>query len=216
VTPPGDGVQADIDAAEDTAAVAAREKAKRRRRARNEWLVLFAITIVGTFLIRTFVVQSYRIPSGSMERTLHGGCDPDCGSDRILVNKLAYKLHGIHHGDVVVFKAVDQRWEEAVGGSEDVVKRVIGLPGDTVQCCDAKGRVIRNGKSLNEPYVYNDGRPDPKKQFGPVVVPAGQLFVMGDHRDDSSDSRYNGTIPESSVVGHAFMRIWPLSRIGLL
>jgi signal peptidase I len=216
VTPPGDGVQADIDAAEDTAAVAAREKAKRRRRARNEWLVLFAITIVGTFLIRTFVVQSYRIPSGSMERTLHGGCDPDCGSDRILVNKLAYKLHGIHHGDVVVFKAVDPRWEEAVGGSEDIVKRVIGLPGDTVQCCDAKGRVIRNGKSLNEPYVYNDGRPDPKKQFGPVVVPAGQLFVMGDHRDDSSDSRYNGTIPESSVVGHAFMRIWPLSRIGLL
>jgi signal peptidase I len=215
VTAPGDGVQAAVDAPDEATAAAAREKARRRRRARNEWLVLLALTVVGTFLIRTFVVQSYRIPSGSMERTLHGGCDPDCNNDRILVNKLAYKLHGIHHGDVVVFKAVDPRWEEVVGGPEDVVKRVIGLPGDTVQCCDAQGRVIRNGKSLTEKYVYNDG-PDPKKRFGPIVVPAGQLFVMGDHRNDSSDSRYNGTIPESSVVGRAFMRIWPLSRLGFL
>ena len=215
MTSSGDGVQADVDAGEDATAAAARDKARRRRRARNEWLVLLVLTIVGTFLIRTFVVQSYRIPSGSMERTLHGGCDPDCGSDRILVNKLAYKLHGIHHGDVVVFKAVDPRWEEAVGGSEDIVKRVIGLPGDTVQCCDAKGRVVRNGKPLNEPYVFANG-PDPKKHFAPVVVGPGQLFVMGDHRNDSSDSRYNGTIPESSVVGHALIRIWPLSRLGFL
>jgi signal peptidase I len=215
VTSSGDGVQAAVDAGEDGAAAAALDKARRRRRARNEWLLLLVFTIVGTFLIRTFVVQSYRIPSGSMERTLHGGCDPDCGSDRILVNKLSYKLHGIHHGDVVVFKAVDPRWEEAVGGSEDVVKRVIGLPGDTVQCCDAKGRVVRNGKPLNEPYVFVNG-PDPKKQFAPVVVAPGQLFVMGDHRNDSSDSRYNGTIPESSVIGHAFLRIWPLSRLGFL
>lgn len=215
MTTPGDGLQESVETADDIAAETVRAKAKRRRRARNEWLILLALTIIGTFLIRTFVVQSYRIPSGSMERTLHGGCDPDCGSDRILVNKLAYKLHGIHRGDVVVFKAVDPSWEEAVGGSEDIVKRVIGLPGDTVQCCDAQGRVIRNGKPLNEKYIYTNG-PDPKKKFSPVVVPPGQLFVMGDHRNDSSDSRYNGTIPESSVVGHAFMRIWPFSRIGLL
>jgi signal peptidase I len=215
VTSPGDRAQAGLDTADDAAEATARAKARRRRRARNEWLILLVLTVVGTFLIRTFVVQSYRIPSGSMERTLHGGCDPDCGSDRILVNKLSYKLHGIHHGDIVVFKAVDPRWEEAVGGSEDVVKRVIGLPGDTVRCCDAQGRVVRNGTPLNEKYIFTNG-PDPRKQFGPVVVPSGELFVMGDHRNDSSDSRYNGTIPESSVVGHAFMRIWPLSRLGLL
>jgi len=215
VTSPGDRAQAGLDTAEVGAEATARAKARRRRRARNEWLVLLVLTVVGTFLIRTFVVQSYRIPSGSMERTLHGGCDPDCGSDRILVNKLSYKLHGIHRGDIVVFKAVDPRWEEAVGGSEDVVKRVIGLPGDTVQCCDAQGRVVRNGKPLNEKYIFANG-PDRRKQFAPVVVPAGQLFVMGDHRNDSSDSRYNGTIPKSSVIGHAFMRIWPLSRLGLL
>ncbi|HXR43058.1 MAG TPA: signal peptidase I [Acidothermaceae bacterium] len=194
------------------AAAAAQAKARRRRRARNEWIVLVVLTLVGTFLIRTYVVQSYRIPSGSMEQTLHGGCDPHCGKDRILVNKLAYKLHGIHHGDIVVFKATDPRWIEAVGGPEDIVKRVIGLPGDMVSCCDANGHVVRNGKSLNEPYVFQDDH----KKFGPIKVPKGELWVMGDHRSDSSDSRYNGFVPESSVVGHAFMRIWPISRIGFL
>jgi signal peptidase I len=93
-----------------------------------------------------------------------------------------------------------------------VVKRVIGLPGDTVQCCDPQGRVIVDGVPQNEPYVFEDNH-DP---FGPVVVPKGQLFVMGDHRSASSDSRYNGTIPESSVIGHAFVRIWPLSHLGTL
>lgn len=187
--------------------------AKRGSHRAREWLILAVATIVGTLLIRTYVVESYRIPSASMEKTLHG-CTPGCNDDRILVDKLSYKLHDIHRGDIVVFKATGD-WIEVVGGPDDVVKRVIGLPGDTVRCCDAAGHVVRNGKSLDEPYVYVDG-PDPRKTFGPVTVAKGQLFVMGDHRNDSSDSRYNGTIPESSVVGHAFMRVWPISRIALL
>jgi len=187
-------------------------KAKARRRARNEWIILLVLTVAGTLLIRTYVLQSYRIPSGSMEQTLHGGCDPHCAKDRILVDKLSYHLHGVGRGDIVVFKATGP-WVAAVGGSEDVVKRVIGLPGDTISCCDSQGRVVRNGKPLTEPYVFNNG-PDPKKQFAQVTVPKGELWVMGDHRNDSSDSRYNGFVPISSVIGRAFMRIWPISRIG--
>lgn len=186
--------------------------AARRRRALTEWILVIVLTFVGTFVIRTYVVQSYRIPSGSMEQTLHGGCDPHCPKDRILVNKLAYDMHGIHRGDIVVFKATTPKWIGAVGGHEDIVKRVIGLPGDTVQCCNAQGRVVVDGKPLDEPYVYQDDH----KAFGPQTVPKGQLWVLGDHRSDSSDSRYNGTVPINSVVGHAFMRVWPISRIGLL
>jgi signal peptidase I len=176
----------------------------------REWLILIVLTVVGTFVIRTFVIQSYRIPSESMERTLHG-CTPHCDNDRILVNKLSYKLHGIHRRDIVVFQATGD-WIGVVGGRKDVVKRVMGLPGDTLQCCDAQGRVTLNGTPQIEPYVFEDDH----RPFGPIVVPKGQLFVMGDHRSASSDSRYNGTIPESSVIGHAFVRIWPVPRIGTL
>lgn len=186
------------------------EPAPKRTHWSREWLILIVLTVMGTLVIRTFVVQSYRIPSESMEKTLHG-CSPHCNNDRILVNKLSYKLHGIHRHDVVVFKATG-KWVEVVGGPDDVVKRVIGLPGDTVQCCDPQGRVVVDGVAQNEPYVFEDNH-DP---FGPVVVPKGQLFVMGDHRSASSDSRYNGTIPESSVIGHAFVRIWPVSHLGTL
>jgi signal peptidase I len=186
------------------------EETKKRVHWGREWIVLVVLTVVGTFLLRTYAVQSYRIPSGSMEKTLHG-CTPGCDDDRVLVDKLSYKLHGIHRRDVVVFQATGD-WIPVVGGREDVIKRVIGLPGDTVQCCDAQGRVVVNGISQNEPYVFEDNH----YAFGPIVVPKGQLFVMGDHRSDSSDSRYNGPIPESSVVGHAFMRIWPIPRIHTL
>jgi signal peptidase I len=194
----------------EQATVESRPSPSRSRR-RREWLILVVLTIVGTLLMRTFLVQSYRIPSGSMERTLHG-CTPNCNNDRILVNKLSYKIHAIHREDIVVFKAEGERWLAAVGGPDDVVKRVIGLPGDTVMCCDAKGRVQVNGQSLDERYVFEDNH----LAFGPITVPKGQLWVMGDHRSDSSDSRYNGTIAQSSVVGHAFMRIWPISRIHTL
>lgn len=191
---------------------AAAANAKSRRRARNEWIILLVLTVAGTFLIRTYVLQSYRIPSGSMEKTLHG-CTPNCNNDRILVDKLSYHLHGVGRGDIIVFKATTPQWMGAVGGPNDVVKRVIGLPGDTVSCCDAQGRVVRNGKPLNEPYLFVNAT-DPKKQFAQITVPKGELWVMGDHRNDSADSRYNGFVPIGSVVGRAFMRIWPIPRIG--
>jgi len=176
----------------------------------REWLVLIVLVIAGSLLIRTYVMQSYRIPSGSMELTLHG-CTPGCNDDRILVDKLSYKLHGIHRGDIVVFKATG-KWVNVVGEGNDVVKRVIGLPGDTVQCCDAQNHLLRNGVAIKEPYVYQDDH----MPFAAVKVPPGELWVMGDHRNDSSDSRYNGPIPISSVIGHAFLRVWPLKRFGLL
>jgi signal peptidase I len=176
-----------------------------------EWLILVVLTVAFTLLLRTFVIQTYVIPSGSMEQTLNG-CTPSCNNDRILVDKLSYKIHSIHRGDIVVFQATG-RWEQVVGGEKDIVKRVIGLPGDTVSCCNA-GRVVRNGVPLNEPYVYPAGQGN--TPFGPITVAKGQLWVMGDHRNSSSDSRYNGTTPESSVIGHAFLRIWPLSRIHTL
>ena len=212
---------------DDPSAVAA-ARARRRARARKEWAIIIVVTILGTFLVRSFVMQSYRIPSDSMETTLHG-CT-GCNDDRILVNKLSYKLHGVHRGDVVVFKTTGI-WLQNLG-HEDVVKRVIGLPGDTVRCCDTQGRVVVNGKSIDEPYVYVDPRGVGAKHEFPtaddaalpwvstvdgqlsVVVPQGELWVMGDHRNDSEDSRYNGPVPKSSVIGRAFMRMWPLSRIG--
>ncbi len=127
-------------------------------------------------MLRTYVVQSYRIPSGSMEKTLHG-CTPHCNDDRVLVDKLSYKLHAIHRHDIVVFKATGN-WVAVVGGPEDIIKRVIGLPGDTVQCCDAQGRVDVNGVSQIEPYVYETTT----TCSGPSWCRKGQLFVMGDHR----------------------------------
>jgi signal peptidase I len=178
------------------------------RRRGLEWMILIVLTVAFTLVLRTFVIQTYVIPSGSMEQTLNG-CTPSCNNDRILVDKLSYKIHSIHRGDIVVFEATG-RWEEVVGGEKDIVKRVIGLPGDTVSCCNA-GRVVRNGVPLTEPYVYPAGQGN--TPFGPITVAKGQLWVMGDHRNSSSDSRYNGTTPESSVIGHAFLRIWPLSRI---
>jgi signal peptidase I len=181
-----------------------------------------------------------------MERTLLIG-------DRVLVNKLVYRVRSVHRGEVVVFNGKGTGFDSVVEtqvappsngfervirdlqkllglgapGEKDFIKRVIGVGGDTVACCDAQGRVMVNGKSLNEPYVYDNSpfTPGPngeKRQFSgtgdvrSIKVPKGQLFVMGDHRGDSSDSRFNGTIPESKVIGRAFIRVWPVSRIGLL
>jgi signal peptidase I len=171
-----------------------------------------------------------------MEKTLHG-C-PGCQGDRVLVNKLVYHLRGIRRGDIIVFDGKDNYPDEVSADSvpsnpvsrvlhdvtsfvgltprgTDFVKRVIGLPGDTVQCCDAQGRVEINGVGINEPYIFVDpGQPDLNKTFGPVTVPKGRLWVMGDHRNQSQDSRLISpqTVPESDVIGRAFVTIWPPSR----
>lgn len=196
-------------------------------------LVLIAVLLA--LVIKAFVVQAFYIPSGSMQQTLHI-------NDRVLVNKIVYRIHDVRRGDIVVFSGKGsrfstifeappttasnpvsrgvqdvQRWLGlGAPGENDFIKRVIGVGGDTVACCDTQGRVTVNGKPLTEPYIYQNSPLGQARSFGPVKVPAGRLFVMGDHRGDSSDSRVNGTIPESSVVGRAFVRVWPLNRFAFL
>jgi signal peptidase I len=211
-----------------TSAPAAKKKKK------SFWRELLTIVIAAavlTLLAKAFVVQVYRIPSASMENTLQIG-------DRVLVNKLIYHFRGIGRGDVVVFSGQDSWGPEASPPSGDPVvrlfgavlsdiglqssqtyyiKRVIGLPGDKVACC-TDGKVTVNGVQLNEnSYVYPGNAPS-SLSFS-ATVPVGYVWVMGDHRGDSDDSRYHtgdpggGAIPESQVVGRAFMIIWPPSQI---
>lgn len=198
-----------------------------------EFPVLLVIAVALAVLIKTFLLQAFFIPSGSMETTLHG-C-PGCHGDRILVNKLVYDIRSIHRGDIVVFDGKDNYPDDEapayvpgnpvsrvlhdaidfVGLSPkgtDYVKRVVGLPGDVVKCCDAGGHVVVNGVTLKEPYVFQDDH----HAFTAVTVPAGKLWLMGDHRSESEDSRYVGPVPKGDVVGRAFVTIWPPSRWRLL
>jgi signal peptidase I len=185
-------------------------------------------------LVRTFLVQPFYIPSGSMENTLHVG-------DRVLVDKVSYRFHDIQRGDVVVFDGADSFAPEvrrdpgnpllrpltalasafglAPPGEHDFIKRVIGLPGDRVACCDRSGRVTVNGRAIEEQaYLFPGDRPS--KDFFSIKVPPGRLWVMGDHRAASVDSRAHlgdpggGTVPEARVIGRAMVVLWPLNRIG--
>lgn len=182
-------------------------KAARRRRqasgARSlvEWIAVIAGALLVAVLIRTLFLQTFYIPSESMETTL-------LKNDRVLVNKLSYKLHDVHRGDVVVFKRPPKESNTEI---KDLIKRVIALPGETVQ--GREGKIVIDGRELNEPYV------DPGKitsDFGPVKVPAGMVWVMGDNRPNSQDSRFFGPIDQSLIVGRAFVKIWPIGRMGWL
>ncbi|WP_067184263.1 signal peptidase I [Microtetraspora niveoalba] len=169
--------------------------------------ILFTLGgIIVAVLVHLFVMQSFYIPSGSMENTL-------LINDRVAVNKLAYVVGDVERGDIVVFKGWD---------GEDTIKRVIGIGGDTVKCCDAKRRITVNGTPLDEEDVYLYPGVYPSKQRFEVKVPPGRVWLMGDHRNNSRDSReyiddeYKGTISEDDLVGRAFIRYWPFSRFGLL
>lgn len=167
------------------------------------WMVLLAITLAAVFGLRGFVIASYYIPSASMETTLHG-C-PGCQPDMVLVDKLSYRFSAVGRKDVVVFN----RPPLAPPEDKQLIKRVIGLPGDTVSGHD--GHVYINGTVLNEPYVNPacHGTAD----FAPVTVPAGRYFMMGDNRCDSFDSRMFGTIARSALVGRAFAVMWPVKHL---
>jgi signal peptidase I len=208
---------------------------KKRRSFWREIPVLVVVALVLALVIKAFAIQAFYIPSASMENTLDIG-------DRVLINKVVYHLRPVHRGDIVVFdgtgswdfgnpsassnvfsKAIDEL-EGLVGVSHDssiYIKRVIGLPGDRVACCNTNGQVTVNGVPLSEgSYLYPDNLPSTQR-FS-VTVTAGNLWVMGDHRLVSYDSRGHmgdpggGSIPESAVLGRAFVIIWPPSRWGFL
>jgi signal peptidase I len=167
-----------------------------------EWAVIVVIAVLASLLVRTFVFQTYFIPSASMEPTLMIG-------DRIIVNKLSVDFGTIHTGDIVVFKAPPA--ENCGTPVTDLVKRVIGVPGDTLT---SKGNTIYiDGKALKETWSHYEplGKP-----IGHVYVKPGHYFVMGDNYPDSCDSRYWGTVPRSDIIGKVFLRIWPIKRFSFL
>jgi signal peptidase I len=223
----------------------------------TEMVVLFAVALTIALLIKTFVVQPFYIPSASMENTLLIG-------DKVLVNKVVYRIRPVSRGDIVVFNGAGS-WlpptaaaappthnpltrlynvtlgplfrsvKELFGtapGQTDYIKRVIGIPGDHIACCNGQGDITVNGVPLHEKsYLYPGAKPSQGK-FD-VVVPPGRLWVMGDNRESSADSRLHncsytyepptcvsydraGTIPEDKVVGRAFMIVWPPSRFRIL
>lgn len=212
----------------------------RRRGGLAAWLRETAVIVVSalvlSLLIKTFLVQAFFIPSQSMQDTLVVG-------DRVLVTKLAPGPLDVHRGDVVVFKdpggwlppgdqAPQPAWRAALtdaltfvgllpqDSGEHLIKRVVGVPGDTVECCDAQGRLLVNGVAIDEPYVA-DGAVPSEVEFA-VTVPEGGLWVMGDNRQNSQDSRFKqgspggGSVPVDNVVGVAFVTLWPLDRLELL
>jgi signal peptidase I len=177
-----------------------------------ELVGLVVVAVVIAVLLRTFVIATFSIPSGSMEPTLQIG-------DRIVVNKLSYDLHGVNRTNIVVF--ITPPYVDCAGPPvADLVKRVIGLPGEIISLHD--GNVYINGRLLPEPFLPPDVRHDTYPGPGtnayalshPYRIPAGDVYVMGDNRPNSCDSRYWGPIPESAIVGKVDLRIWPLSRIG--
>ncbi|HVU91417.1 MAG TPA: signal peptidase I, partial [Jatrophihabitans sp.] len=189
-----------------------RQVSVRARRALVRTLVVVVIAAVAAMLLRAFVVQPYYIPSASMEPTLHG-C-PGCNDDHVLVDKISYRAHDVRAGDIVVF----HRPKNAVGIPEKVlIKRVIALPGDVVEL--KKGKVYVNGLVLDEPYVNpacGANSTVPLTGTSKWKVPGNDVFVMGDNRCHSDDSRMFGPVSESSIIGRAFAIIWPVNRIGLL
>jgi len=180
-------------------------KSSDARRNAIEWAVVLVGAVLLALILRAVLLQAFWIPSPSMESTL-------LVRDRVLVNKLSYRLHDINRGDVVVFRRTDEEIAQNPGLPQDVIKRVIALEGETIEIKDNK--VIIDDGELLEPYL-DEGVIT--TDFGPEVVPDGHVFVMGDNRELSLDSRFEtGPIPHDRVVGRAFFLFWPLDRIGSL
>ena len=192
-----------------------------RRRFLGELPFLLLAALLLTVLVKGFLIQAFFIPSRSMEPTLDVG-------DRVVVNRLAYRVGEPTRGDVVVFlrptgdggverggplsflrRAVAQGLGGTPPGSEDLIKRVVGLPGDRVQGKD--GHLLRNGRRVVEPYLAGNGF---TSEFGPVRVKPGHYWVMGDNREDSADSRVFGQVPRSALVGRAVLTVWPPTHVG--
>jgi signal peptidase I len=181
--------------------------AKPRRRWRRtilEWLGVIGGGIAIALLVEAFLIQAFWIPSPSMEPTLDVG-------DRVLVNKLSYRFHDVNRGDVVVFERPPGASTGQNGEVKDLIKRVIALGGDTIEA--KEGNVYVNGEQIDEDYL-EPGTPTDNLPL--TTIPEGQLFVMGDNRTNSEDSRIFGPIDEDAIVGRAFIRVLPITDIGWL
>lgn len=169
------------------------------RKVAIEWALILVVAVLAAFLIRSFAIEPFYIPSGSMQPTLQVG-------DRVLVNKLSYDVHSVHRGDIVVFKRPANDYSPGV---KDLIKRVIGLPGETISAHG--GSVYVDGRLLRESWLPKG---ETTGSFPPTFVPSGRYFMMGDNRGDSADSRIIGPVSDKLFIGRAFVRVWPVSRIG--
>ena len=197
----------------------------------GEIVIIVVVALALSALLRAFLIQAFYVPSASMEDTLRPG-------DRIIASKVTTEISGVTRGEIVVFKdpgawlpepvPAGDDWRARVrdgltfigvlpsDSGDDLVKRVIGVAGDRVACCDAEGRIVVNGVPLDEDYIV--GRTD-QVRFD-VTVPPASMFVMGDNRPNSRDSRYHldlseGAVPESNAVGRVVLVVWPFSHLGL-
>jgi len=212
------------DAERDPSGVRRARRRHNSRRNAIEWVIVVAGALLVAIIIKTFLFQAFYIPSPSMEPTLKVG-------DRVLVNKLSYKVHDVHRSDIVVFErpSTDVQTVEGCDGNpvtitppksvevvHDLIKRVVALSGETVET--RSGQVFVNGQRLAEPYLASNvvtpvfGTPEFSSPC--IRVPKGDVFVLGDNRTNSSASNKFGPIPESLIVGRAFVRVWPPSSIG--
>lgn len=197
----------------------------------REVVVVVVVALALSALIRAFLLQAFYVPSASMDQTLRPG-------DRIIASKVTTNVSGVKRGEIVVFKdpgdwlpaqlPPPDNWRTSVrraltfigvlpsDSGDDLVKRVIGVGGDRVACCDADGRIVVNGVPLNEDYIIG---PTDQVRFD-VSVPEGGIFVMGDNRGDSRDSRYhldmnNGAVPVGNTVGRVVLVLWPFDRLAI-
>ena len=184
-----------------------------------DWVVTIIGAVAIVLLVKAFVVNPYRIPSSSMEPTLHcarpeTGCEARY-SDRVLANRFLYHIRDPRRGEIIVFKTPPQA-KIKCGAGGTFVKRLIGLPGDTVELrlLRGDGYVYINGKRLNEPYIQGDRRAA-VQSYGPTKVAPGNYFMMGDNRNASCDSRMWGTVPRKNLIGKVFATYWPPNRISL-
>ena len=178
------------------------------KRSAVEWTLVIIGAVAVALMLKVTTVQAFYIPSASMEPTLQVG-------DRVLVNKWSYRVHDVNRGDIIVFS----KPPEEASDIKDLIKRVIGLPGETLTIDN--NHVLINGQVLDEPYLPAGTLTQPVGGHGcapakPCVIPEGDVFVMGDNRTNSADGRFFGPIKESSIVGRAFVRLWPFTRLDAL